>query len=117
MLSWGAEEGDPRLPAELRPLFDYLTWAMIATEDRRNRKMLRGYIAEKGWPTISAVGKEESHAAWLLAQHADEDPALQVEALRLMEPLAKTGEASTSDYAYLYARVMLKLTGRTEEHT
>ena len=112
MLSWGVEEGDPRLSAELRPLFDYLTWTMVATEDHKNREMLRGYIAEKGWPTISAVGKEASHAAWLLTQHADEDPALQVEALQLMEPLAKTGEASKSDYAYLYDRVMLKLTGK-----
>src|SRR3546814_4825245 len=67
---------------------------------------------EKGWPTISAVGEKASHAAWLLAQHADDDPALQVRALRLMEPLAKAGEASKSNYAYLYDLVMLKLAGK-----
>ncbi|WP_141237117.1 DUF6624 domain-containing protein [Sphingopyxis sp. GW247-27LB] len=112
MLSWGVDEGDPPLPARLKPLFDYLGWTMIAGEDRKNREKLRAYMAEKGWPTISALGEKASHAAWLLAQHADDDPALQVRALRLMEPLAKAGEASKSNYAYLYDRVMLKLAGR-----
>src|SRR3546814_17491742 len=78
MLSWGVDEHDPPLPETLKPLFAYLTWEMVAREDRKNRAMLRAYVAQKGWPTISAVGKEASHAAWLLVQHADPDPALQL---------------------------------------
>src|SRR3546814_20659268 len=117
MLSWGVDESDPPLPARLKPLFDYLGWTMVAGEDRKNREKLRGYMAEKGWPTISAVGEKASHAAWLLAQHADDDPALQVRALRLMEPLATAGEASKSNYAYLYDRVMLKMAGKQSDET
>src|SRR3546814_20570884 len=62
MLSWGVDESDPPLPARLKPLFDYLGWTMVAGEDRKNREKLRGYMAEKGWPTISAVGEKASHA-------------------------------------------------------
>ena len=45
-------------------------------------------------------------------QHADHDPAFQLTALRLMEPLAADGKVSKRNYAYLYDRVMLKLSGK-----
>src|SRR3546814_4179583 len=72
MLSWGVDEHDPPLPETLKPLFAYLTWEMVAREDRKNRAMLRAYVAQKGWPTISAVGKEASHAAWRSEEHTSE---------------------------------------------
>ncbi|TAD72001.1 MAG: hypothetical protein EAY70_13740, partial [Sphingomonadales bacterium] len=50
--------------------------------------------------------------AWLLVQHADHDPAFQLEVLRLMEPLLAAKEVSPGNYAYLYDRITLKLTGK-----
>jgi hypothetical protein len=68
-------------------------------------------VAQHGWPTKSAYGEPPAFQAWLLAQHADHDPLLQLEVLRLMEPLAERGEVSKSNHAFLHDRIMLKLTG------
>lgn len=50
--------------------------------------------------------------AWLLVQHADDDPAFQVAMLRLMELLAAHDEVNKRNVAMLTDRVMLKLVGR-----
>lgn len=84
----------------------------VTVTDLDNTQMLKTLVAEHGWPTISQVGSLASHKAWLLIQHADHDPAFQLQALRLMEPLAATGDVRPANYAYLYDRIMLKLTGR-----
>lgn len=73
--------------------------------DAESTRFLRTTIDEFGWPTYDMVGKEAAHAAWLLAQHADADPELQSEVLRLMEPLVAAGQAGASDFAYLTDRV------------
>ncbi|VXC88536.1 DUF6624 domain-containing protein [Sphingomonas sp. AX6] len=83
-----------------------------SVEDRKNTEMLKALVAEQGWPTIGRVGAVPSHSAWLLVQHADHDPAFQLRALRLMEPLAAKSEVRPANYAYLYDRVMLKIVGK-----
>jgi hypothetical protein len=45
--------------------------------DGENLPWLKGVIAAHGWPGASLVGTDGAHAAWLLAQHADADPAFQ----------------------------------------
>lgn len=84
----------------------------FAVEDHKNTAMITAYVTGKGWPTIPKVGAEASDAAWLLVQHADDDPAFQLRMLRLMEPLAAKGEVSKANYALLFDRVTLKLTGK-----
>ena len=84
----------------------------MAKVDAANSKFLERLIASDGWPKISVVGKEAAHDAWLLTQHADADPALQLAALRRMEELSDNQEVSAKDYAYLYDRVMLKIAGK-----
>lgn len=111
-LSWARDSRNPALPPELAPLFDYLAWDTVGREDRKNTAWLRAYVAKNGWPTIGGVGPMAANAAWLLVQHADHDPAFQLEALRLMEPLVATGELNKSNYAYLYDRIMLKVMGK-----
>jgi hypothetical protein len=83
-----------------------------AIEDGKNTEMLKALVSEQGWPTIGRVGSVPSHSAWLLVQHADHDPAFQLRALRMMEPLAAKGEVRPANYAYLYDRVMLKIVGK-----
>lgn len=73
--------------------------------DRDNTAWLKATITERGWFTTSRDGPEAASAAWLLTQHADQDPGFQREVLALMEPLAKTGEVQPADYALMFDRV------------
>ena len=45
-------------------------------------------VERQGWPTRSQVGEQAAVSAWLLAQHADQDPALQRRCLDLMRAFA-----------------------------
>lgn len=113
--SWVWTDGEsvrPKLSARQKPIFDALLSMELARADAANTKWLREIVAEKGWPTRTMVGEDASRQAWLLAQHADQAPDFQLEVLRLMEPLVAQKEVSPRDYAYLYDRVMLKLSGK-----
>jgi hypothetical protein len=78
---------------------------------RDNAMWLAGVIDEWGWPGRSLVGDDGANAAWLLAQHADHDPAFQRRCLDLLGAAAARGEASQSNVAYLTDRVLLKERG------
>ena len=77
-----------------------------------NTEWLRGVIHEYSWPGRSLVGEDGAHAAWLLAQHADHDPAFQRECLDLLQVAAGQEDASKSNLAYLTDRVLLKERGK-----
>ena len=76
-------------------------------EDGENLPWLKEVIAAHGWPGASLVGTEGAHAAWLLAQHADADPAFQRQCLGLIGAAVEAGEASLLEHAYLTDRVLL----------
>ncbi len=63
-------------------------------------------MAAGGWPGRSRVGEDGAHAAWLLIQHADHDPAFQKQCLELLEQAVRVGEAAPVDFAYLTDRVL-----------
>jgi hypothetical protein len=109
---WANKEGYPEIDPALEPFFHAHMGNAMQKEDRKNTEMLKAIVEKKGWPSISMVGERASGNAWLLVQHADHDPAFQLKALRLMEPLVAKGEVSKSNYAYLYDRIMLKLKGK-----
>lgn len=73
--------------------------------DRENTERLRRILAEHGWPGRSLVGEKGAHHAWLIAQHADRDPAFQREALDLLTEAVARGEARPRELAYLTDRV------------
>jgi hypothetical protein len=54
--------------------------AMVAV-DGENLPWLKELIAVRGWPGVSLAGEDGAHAAWLLVQHADAEPAFQRGAL------------------------------------
>jgi len=83
--------------------------------DAENLPWLKQTIAHKGWPTRSMVGDEGAHAAWLLVQHADSDPAFQRHCLDLLIVAAADGEAGQQAVAYLTDRVHLA-EGRPQEY-
>jgi hypothetical protein len=113
-LSWGegSQSGASPLAPLIKTMVRHRLGIAMAQQDHANTEWLKKLVDAEGWPTISAHGKEASQSAWLLVQHADADPPFQLKALRLMEPLAKAGEVDKSNYAYLYDRVMLKITGK-----
>jgi len=79
----------------------------VARVDAENLPWLKQAIAGIGWPGRSIVGEDGASAAWLLAQHADSDPAFQRQCLGLLTAAAGRGEATKAQVAYLTDRVLL----------
>jgi hypothetical protein len=90
-------------------------WNVVASIDADNLQWLRGVVAEHGWPGESLVGAEAANAAWLLAQHADHDPAFQRECLELLTTAAEKDEATPVQLAYLTDRVLIA-EGKPQEY-
>lgn len=81
--------------------------ARIAEADRESLPQLRAVFDEVGFPTREMVGIDGVSTAFLLVQHADEDPAFQQRALELAEPLMRSRGMSRRQYAMLADRVAL----------
>ena len=75
--------------------------------DRADTARLKEIIARYGWPGKALAGGDGANAAWLLAQHADEDRMFQKQCLLLMEKAVMKGDASCTDLAYLTDRVLM----------
>jgi len=75
--------------------------------DGENLPWLKELIAAGGWPGASRTGADGAHAAWLLVQHMDADPAFQRQCLDLLAAAVADGEATPADLAYLTDRVLL----------
>lgn len=75
--------------------------------DARNMVRMKQIVDEYCWPTRRMVGRDGTHAAWLLIQHADRDPEFQLRCLDLMENHLEDGEVLKSDFAYLVDRVLV----------
>ena len=73
--------------------------------DAENTRWLGELLTMRGWPARTLVGEEGAHAAWLLAQHADQDPTLQRAFLDALRGAVAEGEASPAHLAYLEDRV------------
>lgn len=95
-----------------RTIYDGIVTHAMTTRDQTNTEWLGRIVAVDGWPKRSRVGQNAANAAWLLAQHADNDPAFQLKALRLMTPLVAQNEVDPQQFAMLTDRVELKLSGR-----
>ncbi len=73
--------------------------------DQENQSKLKVIVNEAGWPAISKVGMDASHAAWLLVQHAP-DLSFMEQCLGLMESMGKD-EVNPANVAYLKDRVLM----------
>jgi hypothetical protein len=111
-MGWSGRKDYPKIDAKLEPYLNAHMGNAAQKADRKNTGMLKAIVEKKGWPSISLVGEQAASNAWLLVQHADNDPAFQLKSLRLMEPLAAKGDVSKSNYAYLYDRITLQLSGK-----
>lgn len=77
---------------------DEQMWERMRAVDRDNTAWLRGVVDATGWPGRSRVGDDGAVAAWLIAQHADQDPAFQRRCLDLVGELAE-GEVDADKVA------------------
>lgn len=75
--------------------------------DADNTAWMKTVLAEHGWLGKSLVGTDGARAAWLFVQHADQDPAFQKEAIKLLEAAVDKGEADGADLAYLTDRILV----------
>ena len=73
--------------------------------DERNTRRMRAVVSEIGWPTVSKVGAQAEHMAWLLVQHAEH--AFQKACFGLMarEP---ADEVCPRHLAYLEDRILVR---------
>jgi hypothetical protein len=104
--------GNPELRAELLAMMDEdqaeQTGQVTTNNFAARMTRLEEILAEHGWPGFDLVGEDGSTAAWVIAQHADTDVALQEQALELLRAAVADGQASPGDLAYLEDRVAVK---------
>ena len=84
---------------------DSISFEKMAAADAAHRSEVLRIHEKYGWPAISLVGKEASSNYWLLVQHQDLE--LQRQLLPDLERAANLGEASKSNFAYLFDRVQV----------
>ncbi len=82
-----------------------LAYAEATAADDASTRTLRELMERYDWIDSHRFGKRISQHAWLLAQHADDTPDLQAEALKRMEPYLENDGVRKQDYAYLWDRV------------
>lgn len=75
--------------------------------DEANTAWLKARLKVHGWFTIPEYGREADLAAFLIVQHADQDPAFQAEILPQLEKLALEGKTKPSNTAMLFDRVAI----------
>jgi len=72
----------------------------------KNADRLNQIIEENGWPGKSLVGEDGASAAFLIAQHAISNPALQRLFLQSLSQAAAKGEATKLQCACLQDRIL-----------
>ncbi len=84
--------------------------------DVANTAWLKRELDTGGWFTISADGPEADKAAFILVQHADQDPDFQIRTLSLLESLARKGETNPRNYAMLHDRISVLVQDRPQRY-
>jgi hypothetical protein len=100
-----AMRGDDQRVRALPLVTDQEILRQAVADDDARAVRLAELVAAHGWPGRSLVGDDGATAAWLVAQHADRDAALQERMLALLRRAVECGEAPASQLALLTDRV------------
>lgn len=92
-----------------------LSAAHVQRLDASSQKYLSRLLETYDWIDRKRFGKKVSDRAWLLAQHADNDPGFQVMVLGRMEAYLETKGVSRENYAFLWDRVAVN-TGQLQRY-
>ena len=79
--------------------------SLLKKLDEFHTTKMKEILREHGWIVISKFGSEYDKKAWLLIQHADQDPFFQAGVLCILEKMVNKKETDIKNYAYLYDRV------------
>ena len=79
----------------------------IFRQDLRDQAELQALIPKSGWFPISVYGRDGALAAWLVVQHATNNPGLMRRTIASLDRMRHTGEAQPTAYAIMYDRVAL----------
>ena len=77
----------------------------LKTLDLFHTQQMKEILKVHGWIVVSKFGLKYDKKAWLLIQHADEDPFFQAGVLCILEKMVNKKETDAKNYAYLYDRV------------
>jgi hypothetical protein len=89
----GADRPDPKISERMREI------------DRDNTARVQAIVKEHGWPGPDLIGRDGTHAVWLIVQHST--PEFQAEMLPLVKAAYEAGQLSGSNYALLQDRVLV----------
>ena len=95
------------LPEDQRTLANAALDEEITTHDTANLAALKKLIPAEGWFRKSVVGIKAELAAFVIVQHAVEDPDFMRAMLPKIEAMARRGEVYGDQYALLYDRITL----------
>jgi hypothetical protein len=87
----------------------------MAEVHRMNAKRLDEIVARHGWPDECTVGKDGSEAAWLVVQHAIDQPDFQRRMFVYLENAAEQGRVEPWQLALLEDRIR-SLEGRPQKY-
>ena len=79
----------------------------IARQDQIDQEKLLKLMPKSGWFPLSVYGEDGPLAAWLIVQHATNNPGLMRATVRHLDELRRTREAKPTAYAIMYDRVAL----------
>ena len=79
----------------------------LRRHDLEDQAVLKALIPASGWFPISKYGRDGALAAWLVVQHAVNDPDLMRRTVRALDQMRRIGEAQPTAYAIMYDRVAL----------
>jgi hypothetical protein len=90
--------------------------AEIAKHDLDNQKVLKAVIPATGWFKASSDGERATMSAFLVVQHAGNDPQLMRDALPRIKTEVDAGEASAQWYALLFDRVAVEFDHKPQRY-
>lgn len=96
----------------LKQLKDSTVYINFLNEERESDKMNRSFLdsviqISGSWPGYEQIGRGGDNAAWLIAQHADDDIIFQEKCLELLENALQNFNTNPHNVAYLYDRIMI----------
>ena len=88
----------------------------VFRQDLRDQADLKALLPKSGWFPMSVYGRDGALAAWLVVQHATNDPGLMHRTVVALDRMRRTGEAQPTAYAIMYDRVALMFDYRPQRY-
>ncbi|MYX27446.1 hypothetical protein GTY75_12420 [Streptomyces sp. SID8381] len=110
-----AHQAATRRAHRIRNELDAVQLGQSRHADYANARVLRRIMAEHDWPGHRLVGPDAARAAWSIALHSNDEPAVQRAAAILLRRAAEAGDALIQHWAHLHDRVLVN-SGHDQEY-